>query len=97
MKMKKGLSSRQSCTLYFANNHTPLTRSCMADLVQQYVQLLSESRWQEIGFRDDCPSAQSVTSFIRRHDLAYKAVRNIEDKRVESVTEEHIAEHIARL
>ena len=83
--------------MYFANNHTPLTRSCMAYLVQHYVQLFSESRRQDIGFRDDRLSAQWVTSFIRRHDLAYKAVRIIEDKRVEAVTEEHITEHIARL
>ena len=49
--------------MYFANKHTPLTRSCMADLVQHYVQLLSESRRQDIGFRDDRPSAQWVTYF----------------------------------
>ena len=57
--------------MYFTNNHTPFTRSFMADLVQHYVQLLLESRRQDIGIRDDRPSALRVTSFIRRHDLAY--------------------------
>lgn len=67
------------------------------DVVKHYNEMLPYSRQEEIGFEENRPSLAWVDSFTMRHNFAYKAVKVIDDKRVQAVTEQHIAAHIARV
>lgn len=59
--------------------------------------MLSVDRRTIIGFLDKRPSKSWVTQCLTRHELSYKPVRVVEDKRVLAVTEQNLCEHIARV
>lgn len=82
---------------YFVRNNTPLMNNSLQDLVEHYFSILHNRRQNEIKFKSNRPSTSWVDGFLKRHDLVYKAVRVIDDKHVQAVSEANVAEHIAHV
>ena len=83
--------------MYYARNNIPFTKDGLQDLVKIFVEMKPENNRARTTFFDLRPSRGWIDSFVKRHQLEYKAVRSIEDKRIEAVTMRVVAEHIARV
>ena len=81
----------------YAENNAPLSRSGVRDLVQDYVEMLSISRQQQVNFTENRPSDSWIDDFMVRHNLQCTSVQIIEDKRVNAVSPKNITEHLARV
>lgn len=55
---------------YYADNQTPLSKSCLKILVQSYVSLLPQDEQKKIGFKDGITSVRWVKSFSERNNLS---------------------------
>ena len=81
----------------FADHNIPLTRYQIQDLVTHYVNMLPHSRQQDIKFANNRPYLRWVDQMAKRHWLQRKAVRVIEQSRVEALSKIIVAKHIARI
>lgn len=84
---------------YYTCNNTPLTREGVTDIIQGYLNLLSIQTQTEMGFVafNNRPSQSFLLSFMARNGLCYRAVRQMDDERLDAVTRENIADRLARL
>ena len=81
----------------YAENNKPLSRSGAREVVQDYVEMLSIARQQQVNFTENRPSDSWIDDFMVRHNLQYTSVQIIEDKRVNAVSPKNITEHLARV
>ena len=59
--------------------------------------LFPEKRKSQVKFLNGCPSRNWLKGFMRRNFLETKSVKVVEDKRVQALTRDHVAEHIGRV
>lgn len=69
----------------------------MRDLVKELGKRIDEERRTEINFTHNRPSEKWVDGFMSRQKLNNISVHIMEDKRVEAITPEILAEHISRI
>lgn len=82
----------------FSRRGTPLSRSCLRDLVMVLVKSFSPSRRSETQFRNDKPSPKFISNFLNRHpELCVRRRANLEESRANAMSPENIAEHMVRI
>ena len=82
----------------FQANGTPLSRSCVMDLVQVYVRSLSGDRRAACAFHNDRPGKKWLLNFLKRHpNLHIKSSVNLKYQRAEAMCPENVAAHFARI
>lgn len=86
-------------TVYeFQSNGTPLNRSVVMDVVQEFVRTLSIQRRKLIGFRNDRPGREWMKRFVARWpELKLQCAVNLEYERAEAMSPVNIAAHFARI
>ena len=81
----------------FADNNTPLTRTCVRDLIKTYVDLLPPAESRGIKMLHRGPSDTCINNILKRHGLRTSSVQVVEDKRLLAITSSNVTEHIARV
>lgn len=82
---------------YFADNNTLLTLKEVADLVQDYVGMLCFVQQKMIGFKNKRSSRNFILSFMKRNELSSQNVRQVEDQRINELSETNEVEHLSRV
>ena len=83
--------------LHFERNNTPLSKHGLADLVQHYVTMLPNRKIMKDVLVNGRPSHYWVDDFVSRNGLDSDNLQVVEGARIESLSREHICEHIARV
>ena len=76
---------------------TPLSRSCIFELVKTYVDFLTISRQEQINFRINRPGKDWMRVFLKRYNIRLKSPQIIESDRADAMIAESVAAHFARL
>ncbi|CDF33433.1 unnamed protein product [Chondrus crispus] len=88
----------KKAALEFSRNGTPLSRECLKDLVQMFVNSLPLSHQNALPFKDTRTGDSFVRNFLNRHkERSLKRRANLEKPRADAMSPVTMAEHFARL